>query len=848
MQNIKDLKSYAGIKVYQHYLPDIQVGRNIKCPFHKENTPSFGLYQSNSEYRAHCFGCGFDGDSIDFISKKENVDNRDAIKILKERVNGNGLKEVVKENIQDKKEPTWTQKVLLDMECIKKPVQEKGQKFTYFRHHLYDAANPPYMKAIYKEPSGDKKTARFFHLEDMERDVWTYGKGGESVLYNQKALADRPNDIVLYSGSEKDVDTLSKLGFLAVTAGSDSDFKAEMVEQFRDRDVCFFSHNDNSGYKATDKIAQHILPVANSVKEADLLTEWESLFGENMPKGANITDFVEKYTKNHEQYELKDLNLVIKKLINNAEPIQSDIVDERSDDEKMIPIITFPFHVFPKELQKFINEVSLSIQVNPEMVSGSVLPIISSAIGNTIRISPKSDWQEPPYVWLMIIDKTGSGKSPLVKALCKHTKQLQSLASGEYIDELNIYEQKLKESKKPKKVKEIDKIISPGTGAMNDFITKPKMRHYFVQDFTVEALGDVFSDDPRGTLVYRDELAGLMLGMDQYKKNAGNDRQHILELWDAGEWKIDRKTEKKYLPNTGVGLLGGIQTKKLPEIFKLEAFDDGLFPRFLPLNTENKPSKFNTNTISVESLTWWTKFLDWCYDKQVTFDSNGYINTEILKYSDEAVAIFEEFYNKYKGYEVLTSGRLGVFIPKLIAYSIRIAGVLHVIESFVNDKPTDRPINKNTASNAIELTRFFAGQVVKVLKLYDKTEKVFNEQQKRLINVLHKLQGEVKKGRLLLSIITETFNKELPEPLLINDNRIMGSMLRDDLGLTTGGRGGKYYLVWELDKIKKLLLKISHISHIAYDNPDYSAKNTTKQDLSEKNVVNLINEEVGIIE
>ncbi len=844
MHDIKDLKSNVGIKVYQHYLPDIQVGRKIKCPFHEENTPSFGLYQpkSNSEYRAHCFGCGFDGDSIDFIAKKENASKGDAIKIFKKHVNGNGQKVTAKKIKQEKKKAGSKPDVLLSMEDIKRLVKEDDKTFTYSRHHIYDTANPPYMKAIYKEFSGNNKTARFFHLIDKERDVWTYSKGGESVLYNQKALIERSNDIVLYSGSEKDVDTLSRLGYLAVTAGSDSDFKVKMVEQFRDRDVCFFSHNDNSGYKATDKITKLISPVTKSVKGVDLLTEWEELFGENAPKGADITDFIEKYESNQDEQDKQDVNLKIKKLIKNAEYIQNDNinVDERSTDEKLIPTITFPLHIFPKELLKLINEVSLSVQVNTEMVAGTVLPIISSAIGNTIRISTKSDWQEPPYIWLIIIDESGSGKSPLVNTLCRHTKQLQSLASMEYIKELDIYEKKLKESRKTNKsnkVKEIDLVLSPGTGDMNDRIKKPKMRHYFVQDFTVEALGDVFSNDPRGTLVYRDELAGLILGMDQYKKNKGNDRQHILELWDAREWKIDRKTEKKFIPNTGVGLLGGIQTKKLPDIFNLEAFDDGLFPRFLPLNAENKPSKFNRHTISTESLNWWKELLDWCYSKKVTFDSNGYINTEILKYSDEAVDTFEEFYNKYKEYEVLTSGKLRAFIPKLIAYSIRIAGVLHVIESFVNDKPIDGPINKDTVTNAIELTKFFAGQVVKVLKLYDKSGEMLNEQQKRLIEVLHKLEDKVKNGRLLFSIITEMFNKELPEQLQIDNNKVIGSMLRDGLDLSTERRGGRYYLVWELDKIKKLLLKTSPIRP---ESPTNSAKN--------KDIVNLENEDVEIIE
>ena len=226
-------------------------------------------------------------------------------------------------------------------------------------------------------------------------------------------------------------------------------------------------------------------------------------------------------------------------------------------DEKLMPIVPFPIHVFPARLQEFIKEVSTSIHVNTTMVSCAVLPIISSAIGNTVRISPKSDWQEPPFIWLMIIEETGKGKSPLIRTLCKHIKRLQAHANKNYMEE---YKKKKKENDS-KKVND-DEII---TGSSVDM---PKRKHYFVQNFTIEALTDVFAADPRGTMIYRDELAGMISSLNQYKKGTGDDREHILELWDAGEWKIDRKKDKKYLPNTGTGLIGGIQTAKLPEVFE----------------------------------------------------------------------------------------------------------------------------------------------------------------------------------------------------------------------------------------------------------------------------------------
>lgn len=49
------------------------------CPFHKEKTASMKIYKDN---RFHCFGCGKDGDVIDFVMHRDNVDFKTAVTIL----------------------------------------------------------------------------------------------------------------------------------------------------------------------------------------------------------------------------------------------------------------------------------------------------------------------------------------------------------------------------------------------------------------------------------------------------------------------------------------------------------------------------------------------------------------------------------------------------------------------------------------------------------------------------------------------------------------------------------------------------------------------------------------------
>lgn len=53
------------------------------CPFHNEKTPSFTVYPDTQSF--YCFGCGAGGDVVRFISKIENLDYFDSIKLLADR-------------------------------------------------------------------------------------------------------------------------------------------------------------------------------------------------------------------------------------------------------------------------------------------------------------------------------------------------------------------------------------------------------------------------------------------------------------------------------------------------------------------------------------------------------------------------------------------------------------------------------------------------------------------------------------------------------------------------------------------------------------------------------------------
>lgn len=74
----------------RHPLPDVvaasiklqRAGREWKacCPFHPDRSPSFTIFDGGQRF--HCFGCGADGDVLDFVRKLHCVDLREAAAML----------------------------------------------------------------------------------------------------------------------------------------------------------------------------------------------------------------------------------------------------------------------------------------------------------------------------------------------------------------------------------------------------------------------------------------------------------------------------------------------------------------------------------------------------------------------------------------------------------------------------------------------------------------------------------------------------------------------------------------------------------------------------------------------
>ena len=113
-----------------------------------------------------------------------------------------------------------------------------------------------------------------------------------------------------------------------------------------------------------------------------------------------------------------------------------------------------------------------------------------------------------------------------------------------------------------------------------------------MSDITTESLGIILNDNPRGVVMIRNELSGLVAGLNQYKGGKGHDRQVYLSLWDGDSFVIDRKSDHSrdgaplYVLDPFTAIVGNLQPDVLVQL-RGESVrgvlppNDGFLDRFL---------------------------------------------------------------------------------------------------------------------------------------------------------------------------------------------------------------------------------------------------------------------------
>lgn len=258
------------------------------------------------------------------------------------------------------------------------------------------------------------------------------------------------------------------------------------------------------------------------------------------------------------------------------------------------PVDPFDAELLPVALRAWVMDIAHRMQCPPDFPAVAALVALSSLIGARAVVQPKArdDWQVVPNLWGVVVGRPGVKKSPALGEALRPLNRLQA-------DELELHQAAheaweldckvagMQGDENERRAKGLASKDPAGARALLqpvDTPAEPTARRYIVNDATVEKLGELMQHNPWGTLSYRDELYGLLTGLD--KPGQEGARAFMLQSYDGNQGytfdRIGRGTV--HIPRVCLAMIGGIQPGRIQEYVRGAvaggSADDGLLQRF----------------------------------------------------------------------------------------------------------------------------------------------------------------------------------------------------------------------------------------------------------------------------
>lgn len=246
---------------------------------------------------------------------------------------------------------------------------------------------------------------------------------------------------------------------------------------------------------------------------------------------------------------------------------------------ELSPVPPFPLEIVPPTFRDLVKDVSERMQCPPDYVAAAMMVMAGAIIGAGCGIRPKKndDWTVVPNLWGGVVGRPSMLKTPAIAEAMKPLETLEREAKLVYDAAQKQYdaEEEAFKAHKESLITSMRKVASGKDkaghtmdGLKYDLTTLaepslPVWRRYKTNDATVEKMAELQAENPRGMLIFRDELIGLFATWD--KDGHESDRAFFLEGFNGlNSYTADRIGRGHiHTPSNTVSLFGGIQPTKL---------------------------------------------------------------------------------------------------------------------------------------------------------------------------------------------------------------------------------------------------------------------------------------------
>lgn len=455
----------------------------------------------------------------------------------------------------------------------------------------------------------------------------------------------------------------------------------------------------------------------------------------------------------------------------------------------------FPLSVLPAVVSQYVEMVARSIGCDMSLVVLPMLASLAVAVGRSFRIELKPGWHEPSIVWAVIIADSGQHKSPAIAAATRFVDEQDAREVQAYEEALATfkadrlrYETELRTwQRKPVGLPPTEPVV-------------PVCQRLVMSDTTVEALAERHAENPRGLLVVRDEFAGWLDGMNQYKGGGrGSDTAAWLSIHSARPIRVDRRTgDRKTLlvPAATVSLCGGIQPPVLARCLGKEHFQDGMVARLLPAMPPKRPRKWTNRNTSSEIVEATRRMFGRLLLLKPVPDSenpDGPPKPVDLALKPEAQQMWIAWYNRHGKEMADLTGDLTAAWAKLEGYAARLALVIHLAGWAAGETAAPGLVDEKAIQAGITLVEWFKHETRRVYTVLSYTDE--ERQAKELLDLIVSKGGTISSRELMRASRRYRGSAKKAEAALTQ-------LVNDGMGTwqTTPPNGGRPTIVFRLNR------------------------------------------------
>lgn len=268
------------------------------------------------------------------------------------------------------------------------------------------------------------------------------------------------------------------------------------------------------------------------------------------------------------------------------------------------PVPALPLSIIPVPFRAWIADMSHRMQCPPDIAAATAIVMVGSIIGTGCGIRPKrrDEWLLIPNLFGAAVGRPGIVmKSPTIAEMLTPLNKLEAEAKEIFDVDMKKHSIDLECLKVERETIKRSAVKNKAGASIDDLKAKltsldepiaPIWRRYRTNDATTEKLSELLNENPRGLLVFRDELLGFLNSWE--KQGHEQDRAFFLEGWNGlGDNYTDRIGRGTvYTKNMCISIFGSIQPEKLQQyLYKMT--DDGMFQRFQVLVYPDEPENWN---------------------------------------------------------------------------------------------------------------------------------------------------------------------------------------------------------------------------------------------------------------